>query len=882
MELAARTRLGRYEVVAPLGAGAMGEVYRARDTQLDRSVAIKVLAAGEPGSKNRADRFQREARAISRLHHAHICTLYDVGEEGGRVFLVMEDLEGETLAHRLESGPLPIDDVLRHAIEMAAGLDGAHRHGVVHRDLKPANVMLTPDGVKILDFGLARLTDPFADDVERARDAQTHSGLVVGTLPYMAPEQLEDGEADARTDIFALGAVMYEMTTGRRPFQASSQAALVAAILSSEPPALDRAVPPALEHAMRRCLAKNPDERWQTARDLAAELRWIREGASAGTSAPDRDRRRSVARRLWPAAAMLGALALALGLRAALPSRAPPPDTGTPTPRAVPAGMKALAVLPFENLGGPEDEYFADGITDELRGRLAGLPGLLVIASSSSNEYKKTTKAPRQIAGELGVQYLLLGKVRWEKDKDGQTRVRVSPELVEAATIATRWQQPFDAVLTDVFEVQATIATQVAQALGVALEQGERTRMAEKPTSSLAAWDAYLQGNEAMHGFESPADVVRAIDRFDRAVTLDPGFGLAWAQLSRGHTALYLYAVPSAARRAQAREAAEKAVALAPDAADAHLALAAYRGAILEDWPAALKEFTVALEKAPQDAELLTETARAQQAVGRWEEALTSLRQAQRIDPRSTLVARRLIHTLLCLRRYPEAVRAADRVLALSPQTVDLIERRAMIFVAQGDLAGARAVVRAAPPAVETAALAAHFATWWDLFWVLDDRQQQLLLRLTPASFADDRLSWGLALAQTADLRGDEAGARKFAEQARVAGEAQIRESPRDAQQHAMLGLALALLGRNAEAVRAGEHARVLSPFERDAYTGAYIRHQLARIYRRAGEPEKALDLLEGLLEVPYYLSPGWLRIDPEWAPLRDHPRFKKLSEDLG
>ena len=257
------------------------------------------------------------------------------------------------------------------------------------------------------------------------------------------------------------------------------------------------------------------------------------------------------------------------------------------------------------------------------------------------------------------------------------------------------------------------------------------------------------------------------------------------------------------------------------------------------------------------------------------------MRQAQRIDPRSSLVARRLIHTLLCLRRYPEAAEAVDKVLARSPQTLDLIERRAMIFLAQGDLAHARAAARAAPPTVDATALAAHFATWWDMFWVLDDRQQQLVLRLTPASFGDDRLSWGLALAQTADLRGDETAARRFAEQARVAGEANIRESPGNAQQHAMLGLALALLGRNAEAVRAGERALALSPFEKDAYLGAYLRHQLARIYRRAGEPEKALDLLEGLLEVPYLLSPGWLRIDPEWAPLREHPRFKNLSEDV-
>lgn len=221
-------------------------------------------------------------------------------------------------------------------------------------------------------------------------------------------------------------------------------------------------------------------------------------------------------------AVVAGVAALLVSRRDRLPPPGPPAS-----------GVRALAVLPFENLGSPEDEYFADGVTDELRGKLAAVPGLLVIASTSSNQYKKTTKTPRQIAGELGVQYLLVGKVRWDKQKDGESRVRVSPELVDVTTASTRWQQPFDAVLNDVFAVQTTIATQVAGALAVALGQSEREHLAAKPTSNLAAYEAYLRGNEAMHGFESPAALRRAIDHYERAVALDPGFALAWAPLSR-------------------------------------------------------------------------------------------------------------------------------------------------------------------------------------------------------------------------------------------------------------------------------------------------------------------------------------------------------------
>ena len=301
MPFAAGARFGPYEVLTPLGAGGMGEVYRARDTRLDREVAIKVLSSPSPDAPpGRLERFQREARAISRLSHPHICTLHDVGEQDGVAFLVMEYLEGTTLAERLEEGPLPIDEALRCAVQIAEALSVAHRERVIHRDLKPSNVMLTRQGVKLLDFGLAKLTQA---DGDAARETTTQSvhlteeGTLLGTVAYMAPEQLEGSEADSRTDIFALGAVLYEMATGRRPFVGKSRASLIAAILSSEPPplaTLQPMTPPALERAVQRCLAKDPDHRWQSARDLAAELRWIGEGGSeAGVPRRMAARRRS-------------------------------------------------------------------------------------------------------------------------------------------------------------------------------------------------------------------------------------------------------------------------------------------------------------------------------------------------------------------------------------------------------------------------------------------------------------------------------------------------------------------------------------------------------------------------------------------------------------
>ena len=290
MRFAAGVRLGPFEILAPLGAGGMGEVYRARDTRLDRIVAIKLLPGELVNAPGRSvERFRHEARAIARITHPNICTLHDIGEDGSAIFLVMEYVEGATLARRLEDGPLPLPLALRTAIQVADALDHAHRHGVVHRDLKPSNIMLTRDSVKLLDFGLAKLKERDEQvTTDATKSALTDAGTIVGTVPYMAPEQIEGHEVDARTDIFSFGVVLYEMLCGRRPFAGDSRASLMAAIVAAEPPTLSSLqprTPASLERLIRRCLAKDPDDRWQTARDLAAELRWIAEAGSGAATA---------------------------------------------------------------------------------------------------------------------------------------------------------------------------------------------------------------------------------------------------------------------------------------------------------------------------------------------------------------------------------------------------------------------------------------------------------------------------------------------------------------------------------------------------------------------------------------------------------------------
>ena len=356
MSLAAGTRLGPYEVVAPLGAGGMGEVYRARDRRLDREVAIKVLASHLSDDPDVKQRFEREARAVSSLSHPHICALYDVGCDAGFDFLVMELLEGETLAERMAKGTMPPEQVLRFGVEIAEALGAAHRRGIVHRDLKPGNVMLTKSGVKLLDFGLAKVHEaavPGATDLLRtqtkAAEPLTAKGTFLGTLQYMAPEQLEGKEADARTDIFALGAVLYEMATGRRAFGGDSQAALISSILRDEPAPISRtrpASPPALDHVVRKCLSKDPDERWQSAHDVAGELKWIAEaGSQAGAPAAAVSHRTSRERLAWAGFAIVGLVAalLASGVLRRSPRALPLVRASLVTPERLFVGELALS-----------------------------------------------------------------------------------------------------------------------------------------------------------------------------------------------------------------------------------------------------------------------------------------------------------------------------------------------------------------------------------------------------------------------------------------------------------------------------------------------------------------------------------------------------------
>jgi serine/threonine-protein kinase len=535
-----------------------------------------------------------------------------------------------------------------------------------------------------------------------------------------------------------------------------------------------------------------------------------------------------------------------------------------------------LAVLPFENLGDSADAYFADGVTDEVRGKLSNLGTLLVTPRQSSMPYRGSARALREIGDELGVQYLLTATVRWEKS-GGSNRVRVTPELVDVSTGATRWQQPFDATLTDVFKVQGDIAVEVAQALNVALGDSVREQLAEKPTQNLAAWDAYLRGEEVSGSLNrnDPASLRKAITYYEQATVLDSGFVQAWARLSNAH-ALLFGNNPTRNSADAARHGAERAIALAPNSPAAHSAMGQYYRFVEADHARARAEFNTVLRLAPRDVDALVSAGIMDRIGLDWSAAEDKFKRALDLDRRSLRAYIHLSQVLLNTRKYAELDQVLKRGRSLFPTNLPLLQRAVTAKLAEGDSAAAKQIIRSAPRDIDPATLVTYLATGLDLYWILDDPEQQLLLRLRPADFDDNRGTWASVLAQVYRLRGDSLRARAFADTMQAELIPMMRQSPSDEQWVAFRGLALAYLGRKDEAIELGRRATAMNPLgENDA--SLYSQLQVVRIYVAVGETEKALDLLEQLLKTPFYISPGWLRVDPNFAPLKGNPRFEAM-----
>jgi serine/threonine-protein kinase len=625
--VATGSQLGPYEILTPLGAGGMGEVWRARDHRLHRDVAVKVLPEDMANTPNALSRFEREARAVAALSHPNILAIHDFGNCDGVVYAVMELLEGSTLRGRLVDS-LTVARALEWAHQIAQGLAAAHERGIVHRDLKPENIFITRDGVvKILDFGLARLEE---EEISRLADestmARTMPGMVLGTVGYLSPEQARGETADARSDIFSFGAVFYEMLAGRPAFVRTTYAESMVAVLREEPPALasfGKTVPPEVEDILAHCLEKRRDERFRSAGDLAFALRLAIRGASAGVSAES-------------------------------PSRSTPrPDSG------VRPGETSVAVLPFRNIGpAAETEYFTDGMTEEIIDSISNIPSLHVAARTSSFAFKGREDDVRKVGRELGVAMVMQGSVR-----QVGSRLRVSAQLINVENGFQVWSDHWDRELADVFAVQDEIAQAIAAAFKLRLAPSDGTAGAGK-TQSVEAYDHYLKGRYLLNMRKA----AEAIIEFQSAVDRDPDFVDAHTALADGWAIRGFYGgIPSWEAWARAGAAMAEAERIAPASGGVALSRAILEHYYGWDTARELELCRLAIERNPKSAEGWNWLGLCLACLGRTAEALQATARGSELEPYHVNVRASSAWALLYSGDYEGAERVLAKALELDP-----------------------------------------------------------------------------------------------------------------------------------------------------------------------------------------------------------------------
>ncbi len=882
--------IGHYKISKRIGTGGMGEVYLASDITVRRKAALKLLPARLTGDAERLKRFQQEARAVARLNHPNILTVYEVGVDNSTRYMASELIEGETLRQRLARGRLEVGEAVEIAIQVAGALAAAHDAGIVHRDIKPANIMLRPDGyVKVLDFGIAKLAEreaPVAMAAEEAVEVvETNLGSVLGTVRYMSPEQARPDLAnvDARTDIWSLGVVLYEMVAGCAPFTGDTSREVMAAILTAEPSPLSNAkvtAPAELQQIVSEALRKDPDQRYRNAKEMLDALRSLRHRLEFTA-----ELERSVATPLWRRW-MRSPTALALTLFAGTLAVAFPFYWfRNPTKSKMPE--KRIAVLPFENLSNDkEDASFADGVQDDLLTKLAKIAALKVISRTSVMGYRGKQNT-REIGNALQVSHVLEGSVR----KTGAW-LHINAQLIDTRTDTHVWAEQYDCDLKDMFAIQSEIAQKVAECLHAKISPTEKLDVEQPPTADITAFDLYsraknliLVGSYQTTGKDS---LLQAADLLNRAIARDPTFFQAYCQLASVHDQIRFVGFDrTPARQRLADAAIQEAVRLRPNAGETHLARAEnlYHGH--RDYDGALAELKLASRTLPNDARLfaLKGFIERRRLGGSQEEALHSLERALEFDPRNGFM---LVQTSLSyhfLRRYADEEAVLDRALVIEPNNAEMKVARA--FVELDWKADTRPLhqtidqIRAKDPAqIQSVA-----DSW--LACALAERDPfaaaNALAALGENTYGNEteKLSPRFMEGLIARMTKDEEKAHSAFTAARAEQEKIVQAQPNYGPALSVLGLIDAALGRREQALQEGRHAVELLPVEKDPRNGARLMVCLAKIAAWVSDKDLACEELAKAIRYPDSQTYGSLKLNPWWDPLRGDPRFEEIVASL-
>jgi len=863
----------RYAVESEIGRGGMATVFLAEDLKHHRKVAIKVLHP-EIASSLGGERFLQEIEIVAGLDHPHILPLHDSGAADGLLYYVMPYVEGESLRDLLQrETQLPVDEAVRIASEVAGALGSAHRHGVVHRDIKPGNVLLSEGHARVADFGIARAVSSVG------AEKMTATGLAVGTPAYMSPEQAAGEEVDERSDIYALGCVLYEMLAGEPPLVGPTTQSTAAKRLTDRPtplPALRDSVSPGLDAVVEKSLSRSPADRFRTADDFAMALDWVRNGDEAGKlQAVQESGRRSSWRPVVIAAAVVIVLLAAWQLVPRL--------TTTEREGATAVGRdmsRSIAVLPFENISGREEDfYFVDGVHVDIVTRLQSIGGIAPISRASVLAYREAPKPPEEVAEELGVAAVLEGSLQRTGD-----RIRFNVQLTDG-TGQVVWAENYDRQLTtdNLFDIQSDIAQQVTRSLGAELSPAELRRIDRILTDNLEAHDYWTRAyNEINEHFNEAV----AIPLLESAVALDPEFAAAHSMLGVAFSSLFWQSGRTEDQYCDsAREALDEARRLAPDLIDVHVDMGIYYYRCFLDYERALAELAEALRLAPNSVEALEVYGVILRRAGKIQESVEAHRRAIELSPRYGDLHWHIAQSYALLRMPEEAEYHTERAISLVPDQEYYYTAAAWVYYRMtAEREKAQEVLeRAREVGIESLEMTA-----WDAWLAILEGQPDLALERAQAIPRDAILSpfvWYLPyrtrfqfLAAASRLRGDREKQMAYLDSASVVLKAALEEHEAPYLRSA-LGVVYGQLDRKEDAIREGEEAVRLKPLEKDAWGATYLLENLAQIYTITGEREGAIDILEHLMSIPSDLTPAYLEIDPTWDPLREHPRFRALLD---
>ena len=836
-----------YRILSKIGGGGQGQVYLAEHTKLKCEVALKFLGEqflNDPIARNR---FVREAQAAAALNHPRIVTIHDVNEYRGRPFISMECVKGRPLSDVIKDKQLDIAEAIDVAIQICDGLQAAHEKGLVHRDIKPGNIMIDDNRqVKILDFGIAK---------ELGSAPKTLPDGTLGTPSYMSPEILQGREFDQKADLFSFGVMLYEMISGQRPFGGDYFAAVIYSIINETPPPLSSLInglPVGFEEIINRLLEKDPQKRYQNAAEVSEDLKKIvvdHTGGTFGDILRWYHRHRKTVR-VASLLMLLSAASIVIYV-----------DGCPPRP-----GYTKLAVLPFENLGLPADEYFADGVSDAITVHLARNHQLGVINRESCMPYKKTRKSTRQIGEELEARYLLNGTIYWEKEPGN--RLRINAKLVRVADDVNVWAESYDRDLENLFDLQQEVASAVANALDLVLVFDSNA----SSTTNLAAYDFYLRGNAYFRASWNRTDIEIAADFYRKAVERDSTFSDAYSMLARCESSLFWeYYDRSEQRCKNAFAAANRSLQLRPDLPTGYEALGYCYYHCDLDYSRALELFEQGLQLDPNNSELIYAVAAVHRRQGDVEKAKDEYIKALELDPRSHLKTLDLALTYAMMDQFVESEKYAEQAARLVPDDAFIqVFRTWLPIIHNGDVNAARQVFEKA--STMTDLTRSKFYYWLLRFLYPDSNYTGI--KITAAS---DTVAYLLFLSQANRLQHNEPLERVYADSARVILERKITERPDDAQFLSSLGLAWAGLRDKQKSLNNANRALELLPTSRDAFDAPFLILNLAEVMVIFEQYEDAIKLLGELQKSTGLMSPAFFKIDPLWKPLHNHPGFQRL-----